>query len=413
MRILILSHYYDPEPIPRPSELARALKERGHSVSVITGFPNYPSGKLYEGYKTALLRRESVDGINVVRTYMFAYHGRNALGRMANYLSFMLSAPLGLLRSPAFDAIYVWHPPLTIGVAAWMIGRIRGVPFLYDVQDIWPESVAAAGMLQPGIVYRFLESLARFVYRRAAHVAVVTDGARKHLMSADIQPEKISTMPNWVEESEFPDGSMDAEAVRAEHNWGGRTVILFAGNLGLVQALGTIVEAAELLRDTPQILFTLAGDGTARAQLEEAVRARGLSAQVQFLPPRPRKHMPALLQAADALLVHLKRSLISEFVIPSKTFAYMAAGKPILMAVDGAPGDLIRAAGCGVVVPPEDPAALADAARGLHRMDCSERMRLGQNGQAYARAHFNRSNIIGRFEELFQAMILKRPVNQL
>src|ERR1043166_8822943 len=145
MRVLILSHYYDPEPIPKPAGLARELRYRGHTVCALTGYPNYPTGKLYPGFRLGVVRRQEVDGIPVVRTFEFPHHGKRVVGRLLNYVSFMISAPLGSALIPACDVMYVWHPPLTVGLAAWVIARLRRVPFVYDVQDIWPESVVLSG----------------------------------------------------------------------------------------------------------------------------------------------------------------------------------------------------------------------------------------------------------------------------
>src|SRR2546421_10374535 len=164
MRVLILSQYYSPEPVPKPAELAQALIERGHSVAVITGFPNYPAGRLYRGFRLAPMRRERIDGVPVTRTFEFPYHGTSVLGRIINYLTFMLSAPLGSLFAPRCDAIYVWHPPLTIGISAWMIARMRRVPFVYDVQDIWPETAVVSGLLQRGPLGHLLRKLGRVGY---------------------------------------------------------------------------------------------------------------------------------------------------------------------------------------------------------------------------------------------------------
>src|SRR5437660_10947613 len=200
MRILILSQYYDPEPVPKPAELAEALRQRGHQVAVLTGFPNYPSGKLYKGFRLRMVKREVMNGIPVTRTFEYPYHGTNVIGRLLNYFSFMVSAPLGSLLTPACDAIYVWHPPLTVGVAAWVIAGLRGVPFIYDVQDIWPESAVLSGLLKEGWLVRMMSRLERFVYRRADHLLVVTDGSRKNLIAKGIAPARISAMPHWVDE---------------------------------------------------------------------------------------------------------------------------------------------------------------------------------------------------------------------
>ena len=262
MRVLILSQNYDPEPIPKPSDLAKELKSRGHSVHVVTGFPHYPQGKLYPGYKLGLIKKECIDGINVTRTFEIPYHGKSAIGRIINYASFMLTAPLGLLTCGPFDVIYVWHPPLTIGIAAWIMARIRQVPFVYDVQDIWPEILILSGMLKRGLFADLLSQVEKFVYRQAKRIFVVTEGARKNLTNKGVPPGKVMVMPHWVDESIFEGVSnLDVASLRHELGFGDKFVILFAGNFGLVQGLDSVIKAAELLQNEPNFLIVFVGDG--------------------------------------------------------------------------------------------------------------------------------------------------------
>ena len=268
MRVLILSHYYSPEPIPKPSDLAEELSRNGHSVSVVTGFPNYPSGILYPGFKLGLVKRETSGGIRVVRTYEFPYHGTNSIGRILNYLSTMITAPLGSFFVPRSDVMYVWHPPLTIGVSAWLISRLHGIPFIYDVQDIWPESVVLSGMLHNTFIIGLLSRLERFIYRRAAHIFVVTRGARENLLGKGVNPEKVSVMPHWIDETKSAGVACETrERIRGTYGWTGKFVSLFAGNIGIVQGLDTVVRAAALLPRDNSCLISLVGDGADKQRL--------------------------------------------------------------------------------------------------------------------------------------------------
>lgn len=402
MRVLILSQYYHPEPIPKPVELAHALREVGDDVTVITGFPDYPSGVLYPGYRLSLFRREQIDGIRVFRTFEYPYHGTRAIGRFANYMSFMLSAPLGALRGPPADVMYVWHPPLTVGVAAWMIARLRGVPFVYDVQDIWPEAAVLSGLLKPGLVVRCLSWLERFVYRRADHILVVTEGARQNLISKGVAADKVTAVPHWFEPALFDSEQTDRAQTRREFGWDGKFVAVFAGNLGLVQGLETIVRAAERLREDPRIRVAFVGDGADRARIVGLVASLKLEASVQFVERQPMERMPAIMAAADALLVHLKWSELSNYVIPTKTLAYLASGKPIVMAMHGAAADLVRDAKCGCLVSPEDPAALAEGIRKLAAAPVAERERMGLAGRDYLRQHLARNVVVPRYRAILQ-----------
>lgn len=404
MRVLILSQYYEPEPIPKPHDLARALRERGHEASVVTGLPNYPSGRIFDGYRFTALMSERLDGVAVIRAAEFPYHGRRAVGRIANYGSFMLSAPLAAMFAPSADVIYVWHPPLTVGVAAWAIARMRGIPFVYDVQDIWPESAVLAGILSEGALVRFMRKLERFVYRRAAHILTPTEGARRDIVAKGVPPERVTTLPHWVDETLFHE-RFSEDAVGAKRNelgWGDEFVVLFAGNLGMVQGLETVVEAAVLLRES-RVRFVFAGDGADRDRLEGLVAARRLGSKVSFLGRRPMAEMPALMGAADLLLVHLRPSELSKLVIPSKTMAYLAAGKPILMAMEGSAADLVREANAGFVIKPGDPRLLSEMMGRLAAMPKRDLDVLGASGRDYLRRNLSKATVIEKYERILQA----------
>lgn len=402
MRVLILSQWYYPEPVPKPQELAEALTEKGHTVNVITGIPNYPKGDVYEGYKAKLYQRETINGIPLVRTYEYAYHGKNALGRMWNYISFMLSAPFGLFGTPKFDAIYVWHPPLTIGVAAWVIARLRRVPFIYDVQDIWPDSVVMSGVMKEGFAVRVMRRLEKFVYKRADHLFVVTKGARENLISKGVPPGKVTAMPHWIDEKLFTQESGDEirEQMREEYGWKDKFVVLFAGNIGIVQGLDAVVRAASLFDKESNALIAMVGDGTDKERLQEMVKELNLQDRVQFIGWQPIEKMPSFMAAADALLVHLKRSDITEFVIPTKTMAYLAAGKPILMAMNGAAAELVEESRAGIFIEPEDPPALANAILDYSKMSGEKRKEMGESGREYLVKNLSKEKVIAMYEEI-------------
>lgn len=403
MDVTILSQYYEPEPIPKPHDLATALAARGHRVAVITGFPNYPKGLLYEGYRTALARRERIGDIPVVRTYEYPYHGTSALRRILNYGTFMLSAPLACFRVPRGDVMYVWHPPLTVGVAAWLIARLRRMPFVYDVQDIWPESAVLSGLLKEGFLVRFMSKLERFVYERADHILVPTEGARQNLIGKGVPEERVTALPHWIDESLFStaDESTLRVETRAELGWTDRFIVLFAGNHGLVQALDKVIDAAPFIRETnARIVFV--GDGADKPRLIEHATRIAPDGTVEFVDRQPIERMPALMAAADVLLVHLRRSELSRYILPSKTMAYLAAGRPILMAMEGAAADLVEASGGGIVLPSEEPARLAEGILQLAATPEHERRRMGERGKQYLRDHFSRAAVISRYEEILR-----------
>ena len=398
IRILLLSIYHDPEPIPKTGELARALRQRGHQVTVVTAFPHYPGSEVYEGYRLAPWRWEVRDGVRVLRTYIYPYHGSRGLLRMVNYLSWMVSSIQAAWLAPRCDVIYVWHPPLTVGVSAWIISKLKRVPFVYDVQDLWPESALASGLMRPGRLVDLLYALARWVYRRAPRLLVVSEEAAAHVREMGADASKIIVAPHWIDTSDFD--RAPTRDVRAEFGWGDRFIVMFAGNLGLVQGLETIIESAVLLATTaPHVQIVLVGDGVDRPRLESLVAQHRL-ANVTFAGRHPAAEMPAFFAAADALLVHLRKSDIADHAIPTKILAYMAAGRPVLCGAGGASASLIRAARCGIVTPPGDAGALADGIRHLAATDAAERERLGQNARSYLSEHFDKQRIIDRYERI-------------
>jgi len=403
MRVLILSQYYSPEPVPKPAELADALTRRGHQVSVLTGYPSYPSGNLYAGYRLRFAERTNIDGVPVVRCFEYPAHGTRALGRIANYLSFMISAPFASVLVPRCDVIYVWHPPLTVGIAAAIIARLRGVRFVYDVQDIWPESALLSGMLQPGLLVNFLSWLERVVYRLADHILVVTEGARQNLIEKGVPAEKVSVARHWIDERIFtPVESDTRQAIRDRHGWGAQFVVLFGGNIGLVQGLDSVIDAAALLPDD-STRIVIVGDGTDLSRLQERAAALGVQRRVQFLGRQPSELMPLLFAGADALLVHLKKSPLSRLVIPTKTMAYLASGRPIIMAMEGAAADLVSAAGAGIAVPSENPQSLVEAIEAMRRMPEGERAAMGARGAEYLSANFTRDTVVPEYENILKS----------
>jgi len=405
MRVLILSQYYKPEPIPKPSELAEQLSRNGHSVSVVTGFPSYPMGVLYPGFRLGLVRRETLNGVKVARTFELPYHGKNAIGRVLNYLTFMLTAPLGSFFVPRCDVMYVWHPPLTVGVAAWLIARLHRIPFIYDVQDIWPESVVLSGMVRNKFIIRMLSRLERFVYRRADHIFVVTRGARENLLEKGVNPEKISVMPHWIDETQFAHvDPLITQSVRQAYGWDHKFVVLFAGNIGMVQGLDVVVRAAALLPRDGGFLISLIGDGTDRRRVQELAKSLDADDRIQFVDRHPASEMPSLMEASDTLLVHLKSGPLSHWVIPTKIFAYLSAGKPILVAMEGAAADLVRDSGAGVIVPPSDAAALAQAICSLRDLPPEERAAMGSRGRDYLVAKHSMQTVLAQYEHKLQIL---------
>ncbi len=394
MRILILTIYHDPEPIPKTGELARELRRRGHDVHVVTAFPHYPDGDVYPGFKLALWHREVRDGVPVLRTYIYPYHGTSSIRRMVNYISWMLSSMLAALLTPKCDVIYAWHPPLTVGVTARFLRWWKHAPVILDVQDLWPESALASGMMRDGRLVRVMYRLADWVYARADRILVVSPQARAYLGTRGVPMAKTAVAKHWIDES--MSRQPRARDVRAELSLGPGMVVMFAGNLGMVQGLETLVEAADLLRDAP-VTFVIVGDGSDRARLEADAAARKLS-NVIFPGRFPASDMPEFLAAADLLIVHTRASSVAEHAVPTKILAYLAAGRPILCGMTGAAASVMEASAAGWVTPPGDAAAMAGAIREALDAGPVRRAEIGRAARRYFDAEFDKQQILGEYE---------------
>jgi lipopolysaccharide/colanic/teichoic acid biosynthesis glycosyltransferase len=406
MRILVLTQWYPPEPALLMQELAQTLQALGHDVTVLTGFPNYPSGTLYAGYRVRFFQREQLAGVPVVRVPLYPEHSRSGVRRALNYISFALSCALlapWLLSRP--DVIYVYHPPLTVGLPAVVLSRLWRVPFVYQVQDMWPETLAATGMLNTSRILGWIARFARWVYRRAAAICVPSPGFRRNLASKGVPESKVHEISNWIDPMTYHVADPDPDLAR-EIGLAARFNIMFAGNIGEAQGLETALAAAELLRQAKCVQFVLVGDGVALASLQEQARERGL-ANVRFLGRYPVDQMPRLYALADVLLIHLKDDPLFRITIPHKTFAYMASGKPILAAVAGDTAEIVDRAGAGLVCSPGDPRALAEAVRRFYEMPEVERQEMGHRGTAAARQEYSREALVGKIEQVLQGVVLR------
>jgi len=407
MRILTLSQWYVPEPDMKIHLLARDLVSRGHTVRAVTGFPNYPGGKLYPGYRLHWRQWEQLDGVRVLRLPLYPSHSRSAGKRVLNYASFAASASVlgSVLCGPA-DVMWVYHPPLTVGLPAWWIGWLRRVPFIYEVQDMWPETLAATGMLPSGRVAGWVGRLAKFIYSRAAAITVISLGFKRNLIDKGIPADKIHVIPNWADEDVYYPAPRD-EILAAEHGLMNRFNIMYGGNMGGAQAMDNVLEAAALLRDAPDVQFVLIGDGVDVSTLQAAAQARELD-NVRFIGRQPAQRMPHFYAWADGLLVHLKRDPLFEITIPSKTIAYLACGRPIISCVVGDAADVIQSADAGIVCAPEDPEALAQAVRDLYAMPESQRQVMGDAGRRAFLANYTRRVLVDRYEALLLEVAQRR-----
>jgi len=366
---------------------------------LVTGFPTYPKTHFYDGYRPSFYRRDSYGQADILRLPHFPHGGKSVTGRILNYSSFMFSVTgIGSWLSKPVDCMYVFLPPPTTGLAACFLALAKRAPFLCDVQDIWPEAVVASGMMGEGKAVNLISRVQNFIYARAARIAVPSPGYRRNLIGKGVNPAKIEVVPNWADTEVYKPVAYD-EAVADRFGLKGRFNVLSAGNRGVAQALDTVIAAAEKLRGIPDIQFAFVGSGVEEARLRTLSEEKGLS-NVRFLGRFPHDEMAPLYAIADALLVHLKKDRLFEITIPSKTLAYLACERPLIMAVEGDAADLVTSAGAGVTCASEDPAALAGAVQALYRMSPTQRRAMGESGRQYLVDNCSLEIVVDAYERL-------------
>jgi len=381
MRILYATQWFEPEPILKGIEFAKLLRAHGHDVRVVTGFPNYPEGRLYSGYRLKVIRRDVMDGILVDRLPLYPSHSRSAVGRILNYVSFAVSLMLyGLVVLKRHDVMYVYHPPLTVGLAAAVITWVRRIPLVLAIHDMWPDALASTGMISSRVVLRTVDRLCHWVYARADRIVVVSPGFKRILCERGIPDSKIELIYNWANEADTrSEAGSDLSAFGLE----GRFNIVFAGNMGAAQGLETVVQAAKIVGYTaPNVQFILVGDGIDADRLRRQAAAIATQS-VRIMPRMPPSEIGNLLAAADVLLVHLKDDPLFHVTIPAKTQFYLRMGKPILIGGSGDAADLVEKAKAGVVVKPEDAKSLATAALELARCPKEDLAAMGARGRTF------------------------------
>jgi len=399
VRILVVTQYFWPEDF-RVNDLATELTQRGHEVTVLTGQPSYPSRSLFPGYGRLRPWTQRLGEVTIKRVPL-ASRGRGQGWRLAlNFLSFAASASLlGPLRARGhYDVIFVYEPsPVTVGIPAIVLKRVLGAPVVFWVQDLWPETLTATGAVRSRVVLQALNRLVRWIYQESDRILVESEGFIPHALSNGATPEKLEYVPNWAEGSyrpvDLPEDAVERRLVPTGFR------VMFAGNLGVSQALGTILDAAELTRDHPDLHWVVLGDGRQRIWLADQVKARDLSGTVHLLGRHPVDAMPRFFALADALLVTLKHEPIYALTIPSKLQSYLACGRPIVGALDGEGARVIAEAGAGLSGPAEDSASLAQAVLSLYRTPAEELAAMGRRGRSYFVKHFERERLLDQLEQ--------------
>ncbi len=390
MNILFLSHYFPPEvnaPASRTYEHCRQWVQDGHSVTVVTCAPNHPQGKVYEGYRNRLFQRETKDGIQVIRIWTYVTANEGFAKRTLNYVSYMASAIVATLFLPKADVVLSTSPQFFNGLAGYFVSRLRRIPWVLEIRDLWPESIVAVGAIKNKALIKLLEWIELFAYRNADRIVPVTDSFKAYMIGKGIQTDKILVVKNGVDLGQYqPLNGMNALA--GELDLQGKFVASYFGTHGMAHHLETVLQAAQKLSHEKNIVFLLVGDGAERHMLVRMREEMGLK-NVMMLDQQPKSRMRELWALSSISLVLLKKSDLFKTVIPSKIFESLAMEKPIILGVEGESAALIKESKAGICIEPEQAQELADRVLELAR-DSGACQQLGANGRRYVSEHFDR-----------------------
>lgn len=397
VKILFLTDNFPPEtnaPALRTYEHARVWVEEGHEVTVVTGAPNFPTGRIHEGYRNRAYALEQMDGIRVVRVWTYITPNTGHFRRSLDYLSFMLTSIPAAMRQQRPDVVVGTSPQLLTVVSAWVAARFHRAPFVFELRDLWPESMIAVGAAKGGAFMRGIAGIAHGMYRRADRIVSVTESFVEVLRERGVPPEKMTVVRNGVNLTEFaPSGNSGgdggpAKAFRDEVGVGaGDFLVTYVGTMGMAHGLRSVLAAADATRGEP-VHYLFVGEGADKAALASEALRRRLT-NVTFLKGQPRKRIPTILNASDAVLVHLRDDPLFSTVIPSKIFEAMAVAKPMILGVRGESAEIVGGAGAGILVEPESPEELSAAVHRL-RVDPELARELGENGRRAAENEFCR-----------------------
>lgn len=377
MRILFLTQLFEPEPVMKGTAMVRALEKAGHHVDVLTGFPNYPTGRIYSGYSGWWPMREEIDGVRITRLPLWPSHNDSALRRAIHFLSFTATATLWLwLKARRYDLLYVGHPGVTTGLAALVGGGLYGRPYVVEIQDLWPDSLTASGMGGASRLAKIMQPVCNLVHHRAARIIAQSAGMARELVARGAKAERVTTIYNWSSN----DHALTHENASATSE---RIVICYGGNMGPLQGLDTAIRAAKIAGESnPNVILQLFGGGVEAERLELLAGDIGAT-NVEFLERTDTAGAAARFAVSDALLLNLSGNALLSVTIPSKTQAYLAMGKPIIAAVRGEVAEILQQSAAALIVPPDDAPALAAAMLSFATLAADQRSAMGAAGRAY------------------------------
>ena len=405
MKILFVSHYFPPEvnaPANRTHEHCRRWVLDGHEVTVITGVPNHPRGKIFEGYRNRWIQEETVDGIRVIRTWMYLTPNAGFLRRVANYLLFALTAILASPRASRPDVVVATSPQFFVGVAGAIIARLKRRPFVLEVRDLWPKSIVELRQLRPGAILSLLEALERWVYRSAAGIVVNTRTFHDHITARGVASDSIELVYNGIDPSMFKPRPKNLELL-ARHGLADRFTVAYVGTLGLAHGLTLLIDVAERLAARSEIQFVLIGDGADREKLEAEVARRGLQ-NLHMLGLQPRDAMPDWIASIDVLLVMLRDLPVFETVIPSKIFEFLAQERPVILAAKGEIRRMMAEADGALIIDPEVADQLVAAIEEVIERPDEARLR-AEAGRRFVEAGFVRDDLARKMSAFLERVV--------
>ena len=396
-RVLLVTQYFQPENF-KCNDIAFELQRRGYEVTVLTAIPNYPQGKYFDGYGLFKRRVEHIDGVKVIRGFVIPRGKGGKIGLSLNYLSYLVSScliALYLSLRYKYEAVFVHQvSPVTIGVAATLVKRIQRIPMYFWVLDLWPESLTAAIGLRNKYILGFFSKMVQWFYRRSDKILISSKGFANSICEKGDFAEKIIYFPNWV------DKALTAKSDVVTPDVPNGFVAMFTGNIGASQDFGTVLSAAERLKEHKDVHFVIVGNGRAREWVEQQIIERGLNETVHCVGSYPLEAMPATFAKADVLFAALKDEPIFALTVPAKIQAYMSSGKPIISMINGEAMELVREVGCGMAVAAEDSKAFADAVLQMSQLSQSEREQMGNRGREFASNNFDFTKQMTLLEEI-------------
>ena len=398
MNLLILTQYFHPEQF-RINMIAQELLKRGHQVSILTGQPNYPTGKMYSGYKAHQFKKDEWQKITIYRVPIIPRGNAKNVRLVLNYLAFMLSSSFFsfFLKKKKFDACFVFQAgPIFQDFAGVVLKKFYRVPLYLLIQDLWPESLHATGRLKVPVIEKMIRRFVGLVYRQANQILVTS-----HAFIQPISHYPIKTKPIFLANicEDFYRPISDSEKKMVPNMPAGFKV-MFTGNLGAAQALSTLIDAANILKKHTDIKWVLVGAGSELDNTKQLVKKYGLENRVIFLGCHPSESMPNIIADADVCLATLNKDPIFSLTVPAKIQSYMACAKPIISAIDGEVARMIQEAQCGISVDSENAEALAQAVFALKNNSIDERLQMGKNGRSYYEKHFQSDVVIDKLEHI-------------